>query len=153
VYSIQFPRQVEVDIHAAPEKNESMRCGRSVVDPPDDPVVVQASREVAERMVELHADLRPVIRFLWVGLVIQPQSSESGGMPPNCLGSGARSSSLGKRSPLLHELTRRHFESPRDTLEIRRRASAMDSAMHPAETPDFPDKSVADSNLPLRPLH
>ena len=30
-----------------------MRCGRSVADPPDDPVVVEASREVAERVVEL----------------------------------------------------------------------------------------------------
>ncbi len=30
-----------------------MRCGRSVVDPPDDPVVVEAPGEVAERLVEL----------------------------------------------------------------------------------------------------
>ena len=30
-----------------------MRCGRSVADPPDDPVVVEAPGEVAERMVEL----------------------------------------------------------------------------------------------------
>lgn len=30
-----------------------MRCGRSVADPPDDPVVVEAAGEVAERRVEL----------------------------------------------------------------------------------------------------
>ena len=30
-----------------------MRCGRSVADPPDDPVVVEAAGEVAERLVEL----------------------------------------------------------------------------------------------------
>ena len=30
-----------------------MRCGRSVADPPDDPVVVEAFREVAERLVGL----------------------------------------------------------------------------------------------------
>ena len=29
-----------------------MRCGRSVADPPDDPVVVEAFRKVAERLVE-----------------------------------------------------------------------------------------------------
>jgi len=28
-------------------------CGRSVADPPDDPVVVEAAGEVAERLVEL----------------------------------------------------------------------------------------------------
>ena len=30
-----------------------MRCGRSVTDPPDDPVVVEAAGEVAERLLEL----------------------------------------------------------------------------------------------------
>ena len=30
-----------------------MRCGRSVADPPDDPVVVEAAGEVPERLVEL----------------------------------------------------------------------------------------------------
>ena len=30
-----------------------MRCGRSVADPPDDPVVVEAAGEVAERLLEL----------------------------------------------------------------------------------------------------
>jgi hypothetical protein len=30
-----------------------MRCRRSVADPPDDPVVVEAAGEVAERLVEL----------------------------------------------------------------------------------------------------
>ena len=30
-----------------------MRCGRSVADPPDDPVVVEAAGEVAEHLVEL----------------------------------------------------------------------------------------------------
>jgi hypothetical protein len=30
-----------------------VRCGRSVADPPDDPVVVEAAGEVAERLVEL----------------------------------------------------------------------------------------------------
>jgi len=29
-----------------------VRCGRSVADPPDDPVVVEAMSEVAERLVE-----------------------------------------------------------------------------------------------------
>ena len=36
-----------------------MRFGRSVADPPDDPVVVEAFREVAERLVEL-VDLPPI---------------------------------------------------------------------------------------------
>ena len=30
-----------------------MRCGRSVADPPDDPVVVEAMGKAAERLVEL----------------------------------------------------------------------------------------------------
>jgi hypothetical protein len=30
-----------------------VRCGRSVADPPDDPVVVEAAGEVAERLSEL----------------------------------------------------------------------------------------------------
>jgi hypothetical protein len=30
-----------------------VRCGRSIADPPDDPVVVEAAGEVAERLVEL----------------------------------------------------------------------------------------------------
>ena len=123
-----------------------MRRVNSVADPPDDPVVVEAPDRVAERLVELLADLRTVIGFLWEGLVIQPQASESVDLPPNHFGSGARSSSLGNCAPLLHVLTSRHFESPRDTLEIRGRASAMDSAMHPAETPDFPEKIVEVTN-------
>jgi hypothetical protein len=36
-----------------PQEDASVRCGRSVADPPDDPVVVEAAGEFAERLVAL----------------------------------------------------------------------------------------------------